>query len=239
MNRRGLILAAIVFGWAVQALPAQELSTDAERSYRELRKSHDAKTQLLGERWYNAVRLQEWTNKSGQFKTTAKYVEHDPDLAWVKLRIIQGSGDTRLVKDVMIPLVELDKVCQARVRQIGVLAEKVAAAAAAEKDDESTEKSADGATDDVLAGRAKADEQRNGLGGRAAGLSGMDAEEARTEVGGARPARPAARRPSPRATNRAPLPALLPPLPAGAARFGQAASTPKGPPAAPAERRQR
>ncbi len=242
MNRRFLILAAIVISWAARTLSAQELTTDAERSYRELRKSHDTTTQLLAERWYGAIKLQEWTDATGRFTTTAKYLAHDPELAWVKLRVIEGSGDKRVVKDVTIPVSKLSKASQSRVRQIGVLAEKVTAAAAAEKEKESTEKPADGAASPVPEGRMMADEPGDGRGGRAAGLAGMDAEEALAEGGGKRrprPARTAARRPSPRSKNRAPLPALLPPLPGGAARLGVSAEMPDASQAAPAEHGER
>ena len=217
-------MAAIIFGSALQTLSAQELATDAERSYRDLRRSHDTKSRLLADRWYGAVKLQEWTDATGKFKTTAKYLEHDPDLAWVKLRVIEGSGDDRVVKEVTIPLEKLSKVCQARVRRIDALSEKVAAAVveekdlAAEKDEGQTNAGDAGHAGEMSEARTLADESRDGRGGQAARLSGMDAEEVRTEGGGARarPARTEARRPSPRATNREPLPAH-----AAAAAYGQ------------------
>jgi hypothetical protein len=212
------------------AVNAQELATDAERSYRDLRKSHDTKSRLLAERWYGAVKLQEWTDATGRFKTTAKYLEHDPDLAWVKLRVIEGSGDQRVVKEVIIPLEKLSKICQARVRRIGGLSEKVAAAIAEATDLESEKD--EGHAGEMPVDRTNADEQRDG--GRAAGRAGMDAEAALAEGGRTRRSRPV-----PTAANREPLPALLPPLPAGAAGFGQVASTPKVPQAVPAERRER
>jgi len=236
-----LILAAIVIGWAVQNASAQGLATDAERSYRDLRKSHDTKSQLLAERWYGAVKLQQWTDATGRFKTTAKYLEHDPDLAWVKLRVIEGSGDQRIVKEVTIPLEKLSKACQSRVRRISVLSEKVAAAIEAEKDAEKSDALDEGHAGEMTASSASAGEQRDGSGGRAAGLAGIDADEVRAEGGPRRPrpARTATRRPSPTATDSTPLPALLPPLPGGAGRFGLAASMPEVPQAVPAERRGR
>ena len=66
-------------------------------------------------------------------------------MKWVKLRVVQGSGDKRVVKDITIPLEKLNKTCQSRVRQIDVLTEKIAEAATAEEES--------GATDaDVAAG---------------------------------------------------------------------------------------
>jgi hypothetical protein len=232
MNRRLLAVAAMILSLAAQTMSAQELATDAERSYRELRKSHDTKSQLLGERWYGAIKLQEWTDASGKFKTTAKYLEHDPELTWVKLRVIDGSGDQRVVKELTIPLEKLSKACQLRVRRISVLSDKVAAAVEAEKDIEKTgvgdDAGNDGHVGDMSDDRAVADGPPDRRGGRAAGLAGMDAEEA---VADGR-----TRRPSPRAANHAPLPVLLPPLPGGPAHFALATSTPDAPAAVPAER---
>ena len=103
----------------------------------------------MAERWYNAVRQQEWSDASGKFKTTAKYVEHDPNFAWVKLRVIRGTGKERVVKDVQIPLDKLSKACQARVRTISVLAEKIAEA----KEDEAKKESEEEEDADAAGGR--------------------------------------------------------------------------------------
>ena len=172
MNRRLLVLAAMLLSLAARTLSAQELATDAERSYRQLRKSHDTQTQLLAERWYGAIKLQVWTDATGKFSTTAKYLEHDPDFAWVKLRIIQGSGDERVVREVTIPVSKLSKVCQARVRRIGVLAEKVAAAVT-EEEEQGSEVLDNGGemSDDSSGGRNRSD----------AGLAGLDAEQVQAE----------------------------------------------------------
>ena len=83
-----------------------------------MRDSDDVKTKLLAERWYGAIKQQEWTDATGKFKTSAKYVAHDPQLAWVKIRMIQGVGKKRVVKDMQIPLEKLSVACQARVKQI-------------------------------------------------------------------------------------------------------------------------
>jgi hypothetical protein len=120
----GILALAVCAGAATTAL-AHEQATDAERSWRDLRDSRDVRTKLLAERWYSVVRTQDWTNDTGQFKTSAKYVEHDPNLGWVKLRMVQGTGRDRVVKDVTIPLSKLSKTCQSRVRQINTLTERV------------------------------------------------------------------------------------------------------------------
>jgi len=243
MIRRWLALTAIFFGMAASTLSAEEQTTAAERTYRELRKSHDTKTQIMAERWYGLVRLQEWTAASGKFKTTAKYVEHDPDLAWVKLRVVEGSGTKRVVKDITIPTSKLNKECQSRVRQIGFLTEKVAAAAAAEKEKASSEKAGEGAAGEMSEGRmmsetgTMAEEPRGGRGGRDAGLAGMAAGQVVAE--GERSQGPehtetARSKTAPTATSNSPLPALLPPLPSDRAQLGHSLSSPSTPPAADA-----
>lgn len=126
----GVAICAVAALWLsfASVVGAQELVTDAERLWRDLRSSSDVRTKLLAERWYNVVKLQEWSNDTGKFTTNAKYLEHDPDLSWVKLRIIQGTGRERVVKEVTIPLAKLSKTCQARVRQIHSLSTKLAEA---------------------------------------------------------------------------------------------------------------
>jgi hypothetical protein len=197
MATRILLVAAIVAACAHSLAVAQEVATDAERTYGELRSAKDARTRLLGERWSNLIRLQEWNDATGKFATTAKYVEHDPELQWVKLRMIKGTGANRVVKDVTIPVAKLSKTCQSRVRQISVLREKVATAAieaAKAKEADATE--AAGNTD--IAGQPDltepAVEEASFDGERATGPPQADVVSA---------------------SERPPLPARLPPLPAG------------------------
>lgn len=125
--------AALLLLLALPAVPARAAddTTDAERLYLETRGSEDHLTQLLGERWYALVKLQDWTDATGKFHTSAKYVEHDPDMKWVKLLAVKGSRDTRVTKEMTIPFEKLDKRCQSRVRQIDHLKSKVEAAIAA------------------------------------------------------------------------------------------------------------
>jgi len=121
------------------ALPSASLfgaeeATDAERLYLEARRSDDQLTQLLAERWYGLVKLQEWTDATGKFHTTAKYLEHDPEMKWVKLLVVKESGEVHVTKEMTIPLDKLDKRCQSRVRQIDHLKAKVQEAMAAATD---------------------------------------------------------------------------------------------------------
>ena len=216
MIRRRLAIAAVLALVATSAAAAQETTTNAERTYREVRDSTDVKTKLMAERWYSAIKLQEWGDASGKFKTTAKYVEHDPNLTWVKLRVIRGTGDKRVVKDVTIPLEKLSKVCQARVRQIGVLSEKVAAAIEAEKDKETKDADGEPRTGEMPEDRLSGEDPRSGRGEYDAGLAGMNGEQVLAEgeqAEGQQGAPSTLARPISVPNDGPPLPALLPPLP--------------------------
>jgi len=181
MFRRSLAVSLLLLlvTFSTSRLRAQEMTTDAERSWAELRNSQDVKRKLLADRWRNVTRQQDWGDATGKFKTSAKYVEHDPQLAWVKLRVIQGTGSKRVVKDVQIPLEKLSKTCQSRVRQIATLSEKIAAAIeeekkAAEDDEAGTEGG----------GREMMDESRGGVGETEDGMAGIDVVEPAAETRG-------------------------------------------------------
>jgi hypothetical protein len=193
---------------------AVEMATDAERSYRELRKSTDVATQLLGDRWRGLVRLQEWTDATGKFNTRAKYVEHDPGLQWVKLRVIRGTGDERVVKDIEVPVERLNPMGQSRVRQIAFLSGKVAEALVAEREREAENDGGAGGDGRLAADR----DPRGGLdvGEEAALGRGGPAEEFVRGAPQDRDSRafdPRAGRTTPLVTNSGPLPAVLPLVP--------------------------
>jgi hypothetical protein len=221
MIRRRSALTAIVLAWVGTCACGQELTTDAERDWKAVRSSNDPRTKLMADRWYNSIKQQEWSDASGKFKTSAKYVEHDPNLAWVKLRMIRGTGKDRVVKDVQIPLDKLSKACQARVRTISVLAEKIAEA----KEDEAKKDSEEEENADAAGGRGgeSLDQEAmpgEGRGGRSefdrGGLAGMDPREvvAQREPPPQGRGRGAPAEEAPVVTNNGPpLPAALPPLP--------------------------
>lgn len=212
MFRHRSALAAIILAWVSTCAYGQELTTDAERDWKSVRSSDDPRTKIMAERWYNAIRQQEWSDFSGKFKTSAKYVDHDPNFAWVKLRVIRGTGKERVVKDVQIPLDKLSKACQARVRTISVLAEKIAEAkedeAKKEAEEEEGADAAGGRGGESREGEPPADEAmpedpRGGRGGFDRGLAGMDPREVVAE----------SEQPPVVTNNGPPLPAALPPLP--------------------------
>jgi hypothetical protein len=130
--QRVLAAAALIVITSLPVAAAEtSLLTDAERLYQQTRKSSDRSTKLLGQRWYGLVQRQEWTDATGKFTTTARYLAHDPDLRWVKLRAERTTNGHRETKEVTVPYERLSKMCQSRVRQINVLEPKVREAAAA------------------------------------------------------------------------------------------------------------
>lgn len=124
----GLTIGGAVVGQEPQ--PAAEASLE-EPTYFDLRRSKDRLTQQLAERYFNLVKLQEWSSASGT-KINAKYVSHDPALKWVKLARVTGSGKDRVTKELSVDISKLSKTCQSRVKQIATLQKKLDELAAAE-----------------------------------------------------------------------------------------------------------
>jgi hypothetical protein len=137
-----LLLAFTCRTSAQEAPPATaEPSSDAEKAaddsnpYAALRKSKSRATKVLADRYDDLISLNEWTDKNGRYKVKARYVEHDPDLKWVKLETVTGSGDKRVTKEVQLTLDKLNKPGQSRVRQIAALQRKLDELAKAEDAD--------------------------------------------------------------------------------------------------------
>lgn len=225
---RTRVLAAILLAWLSTSTFAQELTTDAERDWKAVRNSEDVRTKIMAERWFNAIRQQDWSDASGKFKVSAKYLEHDPDLKWVKLRTIRGTGKGRQVKDVEIPLEKLSKSCQARVRTISVLAEKIAEAkeeeakkAEEDEDDGGAESGRRGETrDESLDEEATPERTRDGRGARDRGRADVEPREVMDgrdrRRGRGRGDESSAESSSAMANAGPPLPALRPGLPSTA-----------------------
>jgi len=114
-------MALMVCAVAQETPPDGTQAPDTAKTYLDLRRSKDRTTQLLAERYFNLVKLQEWSDLTGKFKTTAKYVEHDPNLTWVKLEIVRGRERTTR----QIPVEKLSKTCQSRVKQIDLIQKKL------------------------------------------------------------------------------------------------------------------
>jgi hypothetical protein len=132
MCRNRWLFAAPFLWLAISgAAQAQEESTSGEptaekaKTYFDLRRSNNRTSSLIAERYFALVRLQEWSDVTGKSKVTAKYLEHDPDLEWVKLQMVRGRGADRVVQEKTIPVAKLSKICQSRVRQIAMLQKKL------------------------------------------------------------------------------------------------------------------
>jgi hypothetical protein len=104
-----------------------------DKKYWELTHSKDPKVKGLADRYMNLVRFQEWGTASGK-AVIAKYVSHDPDLKHVKLAVGKGSGKDRVITEYNIDVEkQLNKVGQARVKQIDAIQKKLDEMAATAK----------------------------------------------------------------------------------------------------------
>jgi hypothetical protein len=102
---------------APEGPPAEAGSPATESTYYDLRRSRDRTTRQWAERYFTLTKLQEWSSAKGK-KVKAKYVSHAPDLASVTLALAQG-------KEVTVPVAQLDKTSQSRVKQIAVTQKKL------------------------------------------------------------------------------------------------------------------
>jgi hypothetical protein len=104
--------------------------TEAERMYDRLRETETHKDKLLAERWHKLVRQRQWVDLTGKHKTYARYVDHDPNLKWVKLSILVKKGAESTYKESSVPVARLSKTDQAVVKRIAMLREQVETALA-------------------------------------------------------------------------------------------------------------
>ncbi len=145
-----LLVGAMSLHGSIRPASAQETATEdaaesaEESTYFELTRSDDRTTRMIADRYFNLVKRQEWSDSTGKSKVIARYLEHDPDLKWVKLRAVKGSGTDRVAKEITVPIEKLSKTCQSRVRQIDTLQKKLDELLASAESDEAE-------TGDVLA----------------------------------------------------------------------------------------
>jgi hypothetical protein len=122
------LIAVAPMAHAQEGIPGTEQPKSSGDPYVDLSKSKDPQQRtnaLLAQRYLNLVRLQEWTSASGKSKVSARYVAHDPNMKWVKLAAVTGSGKSRVVKEVQVDMAKLNKACQSRVNQIALLRNKL------------------------------------------------------------------------------------------------------------------
>jgi hypothetical protein len=99
-----------------------------DKYYWDLAQSKDPKDRLVkshAERYLNLVKVQEWSDLSGKFRTIARYVKHDPNLTTVTIESVKGRGAERTTKEVTVPVDKLSKNCQSRVKQIDTMQKKI------------------------------------------------------------------------------------------------------------------
>src|SRR3954471_1620656 len=102
------------------AAPGAPPVSESEKKYIEMSHSKDRVLKAKAERYLSVIKFQEWGGASGK-SLMAKYISHDPDLKKVKLAVATGTGKDRVFKDYDVSVDKLNKICQARVKQIDVL----------------------------------------------------------------------------------------------------------------------
>jgi hypothetical protein len=151
-----------------QETPAdtENSAADSEKTYHDLRRSKNRATKGVADRYFYLVRAQEWTSLNGKSKIVAKYVAHDPDLKWVKLSTVKGTGASRVTREITVDVAKLNKACQSRVKQIDTLQKKL---------------------DELKVKEEEGDSEQAGAGGRNSGEYGEPMRDER----GAEPEQPA------------------------------------------------
>jgi hypothetical protein len=143
-----VLIASTMLGRAVAqetATDTEASATDSEKTYHDLRRSKNRATKGVADRYFYLVRAQEWTSLNGKSKIVAKYVAHDPDLGWVKLSTVKGTGANRVTREITVDVAKLNKACQSRVKQIDTLQKKLDELKVKEEEDESDQAGAEGA----------------------------------------------------------------------------------------------
>src|SRR4051812_18345645 len=92
-----------------------------DKFYFDLSKSPDRGIKSMADRYISMVKVQEWSDLSGNFKTVARYVKHEPNLSTVTIEIVKGRGAERTTEQKTVPVDKLSKTCQSRVRQIDAM----------------------------------------------------------------------------------------------------------------------
>jgi hypothetical protein len=138
IRHKWILFATFVLGVSGQ-LTAQEVPggdpnapapppPGVDKYYWDLAQSKDAKdrpVKSMAERYLNLVKVQEWSDLSGKFRTIARYVKHDPNMTTVTIESIKGRGADRTTKEVTVPVDKLSKICQSRLRQIDTVQKKI------------------------------------------------------------------------------------------------------------------
>ena len=126
MFQRSILPGFLVLATLVPVFSfAEDKKTEPEELYEQLKDSEDPSERRLAKRWQGLIRRRQWTDISGKYKTFAKYLEHDPELKWVKLLALVKKGDEQSEKEIQVPLQRLDKKSQAVVKRIALTSEQI------------------------------------------------------------------------------------------------------------------
>jgi len=141
-----LISLTMVARGAAQETPAdtEASAADSEKTYHDLRRSKNRATKGAADRYFYLVRAQEWTSLNGKSKIVARYVAHDPDLKWVKLSTVKGTGSNRVTREITVDVAKLNKACQSRVKQIDTLQKRLDELKVKEEEGESEQAGSEG-----------------------------------------------------------------------------------------------
>jgi hypothetical protein len=118
--------ALLCMAWALTAAAAAAAEpTDSEKLYQRLIDTETHANTQLAERWNVLVRQRQWADNTGKHKVYARYLEHDPNMQWVKLLVLAKTGDEPTYKEAKVPLARLGKSEQAVVKRIGIMRKQV------------------------------------------------------------------------------------------------------------------
>jgi hypothetical protein len=182
---------------------------ESEKKYVDMSQSKDRVLKATAERYLNLIKFQEWGGASGKTQV-AKYVSHDPDLKSVKLSVAHGTGKDRVVKEFDVEVAKLNKVSQARVKQIDTLQKRLdELSAAVDAKGDGTPPGGAGGPEAMARGRKASPQNAPGPEAAAAGPDAPPAGPGTAAPAAAPPADPSASEPDP--LGFAELPPVSPP----------------------------
>lgn len=129
-RRAALAACATLLALSAGAARAAD-PTPPEQQVEQLKQGEQHSDKLLADRWHKLVRQRQWVDSTGKHKTFARYLDHDPNLQWVKLLVLVQKGDQQTYKEGQVPLARLSQADQAIVKRIAIVRPQVEQALAA------------------------------------------------------------------------------------------------------------
>jgi hypothetical protein len=118
-----VLCCAFIEGICTSALSAEP--TAAEGLVGQLLAKNTPEAVRLAKQWQSLVRQRQWVDAAGKHKTFARYLDHDREMKWVKLRVAVKVDTVESYKDVKVDLTKLDKKGQLLVKQIAQVRKSV------------------------------------------------------------------------------------------------------------------